>query len=160
MIFNVIFKSTRSITIELQNSDIVVTKPYSVFIDNELYASDVTSNVFSLYNLEPSTKYNITVKGEGEYTTEVETEFEFVTLNVKKFGAKGDGTTIDTNAIQGCIMACPDNGRVYFPEGDYYTGPLFLRSNITIELAKGARLVGDIDRNNYPILPCVIYKID
>lgn len=160
MIFNVIFKSARSLTIELQNNDIVVTNPYSVYIDNELYANNVTTNVFSLYNLEPSTKYSIKVLGEGEYTTEVETDFEFVTLNVKKFGAKGDGTTIDTNAIQGCIMACPDNGRVYFPEGDYYTGPLFLRSNITIELAKGARLVGDIDRNHYPILPGVIYTTD
>ena len=75
-------------------------------------------------------------------------------INVKQFGAKGDGVSNDTNFLQACINACPNEGRVYIPKGDYYTGPLFLRSNITIELAKGARLVGDTNRLNYPI-----YKI-
>ena len=57
-------------------------------------------------------------------------------------------------------MACPDNGRVYFPKGDYYTGPLFLKSNITIELDKDAHLIGDIDRTHYPVLPGVVYTTD
>ena len=43
---------------------------------------------------------------------------------------------------------------------DQLGGTLFLRSNTTIELAKGARLVGDTNRLNYPILPGVTYTSD
>ena len=161
MKYNIIFKSARSITIELENNDIVNTSNYSVYVNGVLYQENVNTNVFSIYNLIPSTKYEILVKSCCDsYKEEVTTDYEYVTLNVKKFGAKGDGVTLDTNALQGCILACPDNGRVYIPEGNYYTGPLFLRSNITIEFARGARLVGDIDRNHYPILPGVVYTSD
>ncbi len=46
-------------------------------------------------------------------------------LNVKDFGAKGDGTTDDTIAIQAAIDATPAFGVLYFPEGNYIqTGPL------------------------------------
>lgn len=159
--FNVIFQSSRSLTIELANNDIYNTQPYSVYINGELHSEENTRNVLSIYDLIPSTEYNIEVKQAGNvYSKTVTTDYEYVTLNVKKFGAKGDGVSNDTSFIQGCILACPDHGRVYFPKGDYYTGPLFLRSNITIELHKEARLVGDIDRTHYPILPGVTYTSD
>ncbi len=160
MKFNVLLITSTSATIELVNNDIVTTNEYNVFVNNELYKEKVTSNVFSIYNLKPSTSYEIKVEGDGAYSEVITTKYEYVYLNVKKFGAKGDGVTLDTNALQATILACPDNGRVYIPKGDYYTAPLFLRSNITIEFEKGARLVGDIDRNHYPILPGVIYTSD
>ena len=161
MSFNIIFKSSRSITIELNNKDIYYTNPFDVFVDDELYLKDCTKNVQSIYNLLPNTTYTVKVIQSGnEFIQTVITDYEYVSLNVKKFGAKGDGVTLDTNAIQGCIMACPNDGRVYFPAGEYYTGPLFLKSNITIELDKNARLIGDIDRNHYPILPGVTYTTD
>ena len=161
MSFNIIFTSARSLTLEMNNTDIYSTSKYDVYVNNELYASNVETNVFSIFDLIPDTCYKIEIKqNNNSFVKEVKTDYEYVSLNVKKFGAKGDGVTLDTNHIQGCIMACPDNGRVYFPKGDYYTGPLFLKSNITIELAEGARLIGDIDRNHYPILPGVVYTTD
>ncbi|MDE7094921.1 MAG: glycoside hydrolase family 28 protein, partial [Anaeroplasmataceae bacterium] len=118
---------------------------------------NIKTNVYSIYHLEPNTKYTIKI---NEYVKTVTTDKEYVCLNVRDFGAKGDGISNDTNFIQTCIYACPDEGRVYIPKGDYYTGPLLLRSNITIELEEGAHLIGDTDRTHYPILPGMTYTSD
>ena len=160
MDFNVIFLSSRSFTIELDNNNIYNTNNYSLYVNDVLY-SESNNNVISVYDLTPNTLYKVCLKiNEEVIEKNIKTEYEYVSLNVKKFGAKGDGKTLDTNFIQGCIMACPDNGRVYFPKGKYYTGPLFLKSNITIELAEGAHLIGDVDRNHYPILPGITFTSD
>ena len=160
MNFNVIFKSVRSVTIEMDNKDVFLTDTYKVFVNDILYA-ETNKNVLSIYDLLPNKTYEIKVVQNSEVKTlTVQTDFEYVTLNVKKFGAKGDGKTLDTRAIQGCILSCPDNGRVFFPDGKYYTGPLFLRSNITIELSEGAELIGDTDRTHYPVLPGMTYTTD
>ena len=159
--FNIIFKSSTSLTIELNNNDIYSTANYSLYLNNELISDEITTNVYSIYNLVPDTNYTITIVQNGVSCEKIiKTDYEYVCLNVKRFGAKGDGVSNDTNFLQACINACPNEGRVYIPKGDYYTGPLFLRSNITIELAKGARLVGDTNRLNYPILPGVTYTTD
>lgn len=161
MDFSVIFKSSRSITIELLNNDIVTTSSYMLYVNDVLLEENIINNVYSIYDLSPDTEYEITILQNNEKVVKViKTDYEYVSLNVKKFGAKGDGVTLDTNYIQACILACPDNGRVYFPKGNYYTGPLFLKSNITIELAEDAKLIGDIDRNHYPILPGITFTSD
>jgi hypothetical protein len=50
--------------------------------------------------------------------------------NVKNFGAKGDGTTDDTAAIQAGIDATPIFATLYFPAGTYkITSPLIMRNN-------------------------------
>ena len=161
MKFNFIFVSARSFTIECENNDIVKTTPYSLYLNGKLVSENIDNNVYSVYDLIPNTNYVVKlVCEEVEFERELTTLDEYVTLNVKKFGAKGDGTTLDTNALQAAILACPNGGRVYLPKGDYYTGPLFLKSNITIELAKDARLVGDTNRNHYPVLPGMTYTTD
>ncbi|MDE5868552.1 MAG: glycoside hydrolase family 28 protein, partial [Anaeroplasmataceae bacterium] len=112
---------------------------------------------YSIYHLIPNTQYQIRI---NDFTLSFQTENENVCLNVLDFGAKGDGVSNDTAFIQTCIYACPDGGRVYFPKGNYYTGPILLRSNITIELAEDAHLIGDTDRNHYAILPGMTYTTD
>lgn len=162
MDFNIIYLGTRSVTIELINdSPYAPNENYEVYVNDEVYNSNVNTNIYSIYGLEPDRIYNITVKGkDSTKTVEIKTNYEFVTLNVRKFGAKGDGTSNDTVFIQAAINACPKNGRVFIPNGDYYVGPIFLKSDITIELENGAKLIGDTDRRNYPVLPGVTLLTD
>ena len=160
-LFNLIFKSSTSFSFEMDNNDIVVTNPFDVYLNNELVLNQFKNNVFSLYNLSPDTTYTVKVKqGDKEHELEVKTDYEYVCLDVKRFGAAGDGVTNDTAAIQAAILSCPDNGRVLLDDGIFYTGPLFLRSNITIEITKTAKILGDTDRYHYPILPGMTYTSD
>lgn len=161
MNFNTIFLGARSLSIELENKDIYNSKaPYELYVNGELYKKG-SKNIISIFGLFPNTEYELNLVSNGvESKKTIKTKEEYVTLNVLDFGAYKDGKTISTQYIQAAINACPDNGRIYFPKGDYLTGPLFLRSNTTIELAKGARLVGDTNRNNYPKLPGMIMTTD
>jgi len=63
--------------------------------------------------------------------------------DVRAFGAKGDGQSLDTAAIQKAIdsAASNDGGVVWFPSGTYLSFSLKLRSNITLQLSSGATLL-------------------
>ena len=69
-------------------------------------------------------------------------------------GAKGDGITKDTAAIQAAIDACElrGGGTVRFIAGTYLSAPIVLKSNITLQLDKGATLLGSPDHADYPPL--------
>jgi hypothetical protein len=59
------------------------------------------------------------------------------TINVKNYGAKGDGSADDRQAIANAISACPANGTVYFPAGTYLIG-----AKLT-SIGSNKRLMGD-----------------
>ncbi len=67
-----------------------------------------------------------------------------LTLNVRDFGARGDGATKDTFALQQAIDRCwvLGGGEVLVPAGDYLTGALALRSNTILRLQKDAHIAG------------------
>jgi len=70
------------------------------------------------------------------------------TFVVTDFGAKGDGATINTNAIQQALdKAATAGGKVIIPKGNFLTGPLVIRSHTNLELQKGAflKLRNEID---------------
>jgi polygalacturonase len=75
-------------------------------------------------------------------------------LNVLDFGAKGNGVTNDTAAIQKALDACGENGvgTVTVPEGVYLTGSLILHANTTLQLASRANLLGSSDIADYPVV--------
>jgi len=72
--------------------------------------------------------------------------------NPRTYGAKGDGTTKDTAAIQAAIDACEQKGggTVVLTAGTYLSAPIVLKSNITLHLDQGATLLGSPDHADYP----------
>jgi len=78
-------------------------------------------------------------------------------LDVRDFGAKGDGATKDTRAIQAAIdKASAMGGTVVIPPGRYVSGTLHLRSNLTLRIEQGATLLlspDDGDFDAYEELP-------
>ena len=125
-----------------------------LYLDGEEMGEEYRS-VASLFDLEPDTDYeleSLTDSGKRE-TLSFRTKKEACVLNVRDFGAKGDGETEDTAFLQAAILCCPEEGRVLVPPGDYVTGPLFLKSRMTLEIAGGAALLLLTDRNRFPVLP-------
>ena len=74
-------------------------------------------------------------------------------VNIRDHGAVGDGKTVDTTAIQKAIDACAaaGGGSVLVPSGTYRSGSVFLRSKITLQLDKGATLLGSTSVADYPM---------
>lgn len=66
--------------------------------------------------------------------TETEADLESRAVNVKTFGAKGDGVTNDTLAIQSTIdeVANRGGGIVKIPAGHYRAKGIFVHSNVTV----------------------------
>jgi polygalacturonase len=75
-------------------------------------------------------------------------------LNVRAFGATGDGKTRDTAAFQKALDACAaaGGGKVAVPAGDYLIGSIELKSNTTLWLEKDAKLLGSPDLADYPVI--------
>lgn len=71
--------------------------------------------------------------------------------NIRDYGAAGDGTTLDSPAIQKAIDACAKNGggTVFIPTGKFLCGTMHMRSHIHILLEKGALLLGSKDLNDF-----------
>ena len=74
------------------------------------------------------------------------------TCNPHDFGAKGDGKTKDTVALQSAIDACAaqGGGTVRVTTGTYVSAPLVLKSNVTLRLDKDAKILGSPDHGEYP----------
>jgi polygalacturonase len=76
--------------------------------------------------------------------------------NVLKYGAKNDSSKIATKAIAAAIDAAAKKGggTIFFPAGKYLTGPIHLKSNITIHIDAGAELHFSDNFDHYlPMVP-------
>ncbi|MGN1155284.1 MAG: glycoside hydrolase family 28 protein [Agathobacter sp.] len=150
-----LFTSSTSACFEWQNDNAYYKgETYTIYLNGEEKLTGDT-NVFSLFELKPSTKYELTSdvwSGVFEFTTKDET----ACVNVRDFGAVGDGVSDDTRACQTAINCLPEGGRLYFPEGTYVTAPLNLKSHITLELAENATILGSTDKSAYPAIPGIV----
>lgn len=148
------FVSSRSATFELGGEGVYFAPaPFDVWVDGEIRLEKVRTNVFSVFGLAPDSVHSLKA---GDESCLFRTGPESAFLDVRDFGAKGDGTTEDAPAIQAAILSCPAGGTVFIPEGIYRSSPLFLKSGVTLYLSEGAVLRGETDRNRYPVLPAVL----
>ena len=71
--------------------------------------------------------------------------------NIADFGAKPDGQTLCTEAIQNAVEQCAQNGggTVYLPAGTWLTGTIYLKSHITLWLDSGCVLLGSKEKKDY-----------
>ena len=72
-------------------------------------------------------------------------------FDVTRYGAKGDGMTKNTIAIQTAIDACAGTGgTVYLHDGIFMTGMITLKSDMTFYISSTATLLGSTDILDYP----------
>ena len=158
----VLFLSSRSASVLLDPSgDYRLRAPLSVSLNGQPLPVQQRS-VCSLYHLKPDTDYLLSAWRDGEEAEQIafRTLKESVSLDVRRFGAVGDGIHDDTAALQAAILSCPRDGRVRVPAGTYLTGPLFLKSHMTLELQYNAVLALHTDRSRFPILPGTTFTED
>src|SRR5215510_11065235 len=82
------------------------------------------------------------------------TQFKKDTISIIKFGAVDDGITLNTKSINDAIDACNKKGGgvVLVPKGMWLTGPIVLKTNVNLHLAKNALLQFTNDFNRYPLV--------
>ncbi|MFB3902500.1 MAG: glycoside hydrolase family 28 protein [Acidobacteriota bacterium] len=75
-------------------------------------------------------------------------------INVLETGVDPTGGRLETARLQAAIdRVAAAKGVLYFPAGVYLTGSLSLKSDLTLYLAEGARLLGSDDPGDYPVDP-------
>ena len=131
-------------------------REYIVYDGKQPVASTARTNA-RVGQLRPGSVYAFAVRardaagklGPAASTVRVRTAAVSQLVNITSYGAVADGTQLNTTAIQKAIDACPVGGTVYIPAGTFRSGALFLKSNMTLYLAKGATLKGSTDPSNY-----------
>ncbi|AXV80253.1 glycosyl hydrolase family 28 protein [Ralstonia solanacearum] len=139
--------------------------------DTAGFHTRMTFHSFHATGLTPDTAYLFTVRAvdrSGQESADSvpvshKTAPAFTRIyNVAKLGAMGNGTTLNTAVIQKAIDECASTSataygcKVLIPADDasgtvFVTGALFLRSNMTLEIAEGATLRGSSDAADYPL---------
>jgi DNA sulfur modification protein DndE len=80
--------------------------------------------------------------------------FKTDTFNIEKYGARGDGMFLNTEAIAKAIDACSNNGGgvVLIPSGVWITGPVVLKNNVNLCVKRGALLQFSTNKDHYPLV--------
>ena len=116
---------------------------------------------FTARGLAPEHAYVFTVRARAAAGTEdpgdrtesnrldLRTRSPEPVVSVLDHGAVGDGRTLNTRALQAAIDACPPGGVVRLPAGVFLSGALFLKSDMTLEIAEGGVLKGSADPADY-----------
>ena len=75
-------------------------------------------------------------------------------VNIRDFGAIGDGLTKNSQAFEKAIaaVAAKGGGQVVIPRGMWLTGPIVLKSNINLHTEDGAMVIFSKNFNDYPVV--------
>lgn len=146
----VLATTPRSVCVEIENNKYpYFAEEFKIYLNGKFVRSD-NRNVFSVFSLEPNTKYKIEASGES---AEFRTDEESYAFDIKSFNAYGDGIHDDTPAFAAAIACMPKNSTLIISKGEYLLKPIFLKSGITIYFQSGAKLKAVADRADYPVLP-------
>ena len=126
--------------------------------DTRNFHHRIAIHSYTAVGLAPDTEYRFTVRSvdhAGKESADSPVIVQRTTavpalFDVRHYGAKGDGQTLDTDAIQKAIDACTVGCKVLLPAGTYKSGALYLKSNMTLEIAEGATLLGSERAEDYP----------
>jgi exo-poly-alpha-galacturonosidase len=141
--------------------------PAKAYIDG-FYAADAarfharaTVHTFTVEGLESGTEHRFTARSvlsDGSESADSNVVIQrtlappvVLDVSAAPYNAVGNGTTLNTAAIQAAINACPAGGKVLVPAGSFRTGALFLKSDMTFEVTEGATLLGSEDADDYPL---------
>lgn len=114
---------------------------------------------YAISQLKPQTTYQFTVKAvyDDGSLSPASMPVQITTpstpgqqLSVTDFGAKADGVTLNTSAIQQAIDTCKPGCVLTIPHGVFKTGALWLKSDMTLFLANGSVLLGSDRPEDYP----------
>ncbi|KMT52358.1 glycoside hydrolase family 28 protein [Pseudomonas fildesensis] len=150
------------------NDQVSPAKPYIDHFyqqDRANFHHRIGIHSYTAQGLKPDTQYRFTVRsvdGSGKESADSAAVVQRTTkvpavFDVTTYGAKGDGIHLDTLAIQSAIDACPVGGKVLLPKGTYKSGALYLKSNMTLEIAEGATLLGSERAEDYPLAGYIQY---
>jgi polygalacturonase len=118
--------------------------------DGALVAEGTTRNVvFTVASLEPGATYHLHGgSARLEFITRQETAF----LDIRDFGASTKASN-NAPAIQRAIAALVPGGTLRIPAGRWSSGPIFLKSHMTLLVDHGGELAAIAERESFPILP-------
>ena len=130
---------------------------FSVELDGKEVACVKTTD-FSFDGLVPDREYAVRVVGvkagkrvgscgEARFRTKPKSSV----FDITDYGGVGDGETLNTAAFAKAIAACAPGGTVRVPKGVYRTGAIFLKSDMTLLLDEGSRIVGSTNLVDYPV---------
>jgi exo-poly-alpha-galacturonosidase len=113
---------------------------------------------FTATGLKPGTRYRFTVRSVDAAGIQSRDSLPVIAAttampkacDITGHGAVGDGSTVNTQAIQATIDSCPAGGEVVVPPGTFVTGAIWLKSDMTLDIAKGATLLGSANADDYP----------
>jgi len=107
-----------------------------------------SSKVSKTADADPWKKMELIIKSIPE------THFPDKTYNINDFGAIADGKTSNTLAFEKAIKACAaaGGGKVLVPNGQYFTGPIHLESNVNLHLEDKAEILFSTNSKDYPLI--------
>ncbi|PWK18130.1 DNA sulfur modification protein DndE [Arcicella aurantiaca] len=134
------------------NEDNTHFSPYGARLMANMVADEMVKQGNPLKSFLKKTEF--VDKYEYELPVVYRPTFKKDTFNIVRYGAKADGLTVNTKAINQAIELCnaAGGGTVLIPKGLWVTGPIVLKSNVNLHVEKGALLQFSRNYADYPIV--------
>jgi polygalacturonase len=129
---------------------------YKIYVNGKQYGETEKTDI-NIEKLDSDTEYTVIIKCYrngtelDSYEERISTLAKRVRIDVTKepYNAAGDGTTLNTKALQMAIDDCQKGETVYIPKGVYLTGGLKLHSDMELFIDEGAVLLGSENPEDY-----------